>query len=66
MTRNEICLFSINLFEYSLLSVCYHRLFFLALVMNIVMITGILCVHCLVIRFACLVLGSGCTLKGIN
>lgn len=58
--------FSINLFEYSSLSVCYHRLLFLALVMNIVMITGILCVHCLVIRFACLVLGSGCALKDIN
>lgn len=58
--------FSINLFEYSSLSVCYRSLFLLALVMNIVMSAGISCVHCLVIRFACLVLGSGCTLKGIN
>lgn len=44
-------------FDLIIIAVCFQKLIFLAVVINIV--TGILCIHCLVIIFACLVFGVG-------
>lgn len=47
----------INFYLIIIIAVCFQKLIFLSVVINIV--TGILCIHCLVIRFACLVFGVG-------